>query len=144
MTDIPFYIIIIASSLVILSQLIVYYRFRGSDNRIGSAFAQWKLTMVWVIVFLIALWMFLPSAHNIRYFAYPESISDIQNESKMLRILQRQNQDLATTLTILNWFLFILIWMFLVPTYEIIKTILNTGSVTLTNKPEQNEGGNSE
>jgi hypothetical protein len=67
------------------------------------------------------LWLSLPSTPSLRTFGYPIDVAAIKGEAKVLHLLQEYNKAIVRTTEVLQWFLFLFIWWFLVTLYGVAK-----------------------
>lgn len=80
---------------------------------INKAIAHFKMTSIVFGALLIILWLSLPSTPSLKTFGYPEDISAISRDEKVLKLFQDYNKAIVRTAEVLHWFLFLFIFWFL-------------------------------
>ncbi len=76
---------------------------------------------------VVVLYLSLPVTPSLSTFGYPEDIAAIQEDKKLLYLLQTYNKALVRTTEVLHWFLFTFIWFFL-------ATIINVTNILKSKK----------
>ncbi len=107
-------IIYVVAALFLMYLIAYFVRFR---NKNVDAFDKMKLSMILFGIYSVVLWLCLPTTPALETFGYPETISDIQNNSQVLRLLQDYNKAIVRTTNVLHWFLFGFIFFFMTNIY---------------------------
>lgn len=69
------------------------------------------------------LWLLLPITPVLSSFDYPTTVADIDDPSKLLGHLQKTNDTLVRTTTILHLFMFIFVFIVLEALYKMTKLV---------------------
>jgi amino acid transporter len=73
--------------------------------------------------FLMVMWLMLPQTPSLSTFGYPEDISDINSQEKILKLLQRYNKAIVRTTDVVKWGTFILVFWFMGSLYQLLKVL---------------------
>lgn len=87
-----------------------------------------KNVQIMLLIFgvLLAVMMFsLPSTPSLSTFGYPETVEDINNPEKVLKLLQRYNKAIVRTIEIVHWLIFISIFWILTAVYQLLQAYRN-------------------
>ncbi|MES2486739.1 MAG: hypothetical protein V4581_12435 [Bacteroidota bacterium] len=76
--------------------------------------------------FLMVMWLILPSTPSLSTFGYPEDITDINTQEKILKLLQRYNKAIVRTTDVVRWSTFILVFWFMGSLYQLLKVLKAT------------------
>ncbi len=90
-------------------------------TQLSKAIEHFKITSIVFGLLLVILWFSLPSTPSLKTFGYPEDISAIKGEAKVLRLFQEYNKAIVRTTEVLQWFLFLFIWWFLTTLFGVAK-----------------------
>ncbi len=71
--------------------------YKQNINEFDKAIAQLKVSSIVVGVLLMILLFLLPSTPSLSTFGYPEKLSDIKTDEKVLHYLQEYNRALVRT-----------------------------------------------
>ncbi len=88
-------------------------RKKQNGSEINKAIAHFKMTSIVFGVLLIILWLSLPFTASLQTFGYPEDISSINSDEKVLKLFQEYNKAIVRTTEVLKWFLFLFVFWFL-------------------------------
>jgi hypothetical protein len=108
---------IFAPSLVLATIIAVLLAIRSSkkaNTEWEKAIALFKNNLIVFGALVVVLYLSLPSTPSLSTFGYPADLSVIQDDKKLLHLLQTYNKALVRTTEVVHWFLFIFIWFFLV------------------------------
>jgi hypothetical protein len=107
---------------VIASWIARFYLVRGKKG-LEREFASIQISLVCggcLIVFLLFL---LPSTPVLGSFGYPKTLADIDDPSNLLRLLQKYNQALVRTTSILHFLMLIFVFFVIEPFYRLAKSV---------------------
>lgn len=102
---------ILTASIVLL--IVSICRSRQNISELRKAVDNFKLTSIVFGVLVIVLWLSLPSTPSLKSFGYPESVSEIKADTKILYLFQEYNKAIVRTTEVVQWFLFLFVWWFL-------------------------------
>lgn len=86
---------------------------RKQTNEVLRSIAIFKINLIIFGALLMILYLSLPVTPSLSTFGYPEDLSVIQDDKKLLHLLQTYNKALVRTTEVVHWFLFIFIWFFI-------------------------------
>jgi hypothetical protein len=88
-------------------------------SELSKAIEHFKITSMVFGGLLVILWLLLPSTAVLRTFGYPENLSAIEGEAKVLALFQRYNLAIVRTGEVVQWFLFLFVWWFLTTLHSV-------------------------
>jgi uncharacterized membrane protein len=103
---------------------------KKTSSSVEKAIVIVKYNCILFGAMVVVLYLSLPVTPSLSTFGYPEDIAAIQEDKKLLYLLQTYNKALVRTTEVLHWFLFTFIWFFL-------ATIINVTNI-LKSKPITN------
>jgi hypothetical protein len=103
--------------------LVAIKKFYSKQNttELSKAIDHFKISLIVFGALLLILWLSLPSTPSLQTFGYPEDISGIKNDEKVLNLFQEYNKAIVRTTEVLKWFLFLFIWLFLTSLFGVAK-----------------------
>lgn len=106
----------------LISIILVLSIKKKTSSAIEKAIALIKYNSIIFGVMVVVLYLSLPTTPSLSTFGYPGDITAIQEDKKLLYLLQTYNKALVRTTEVLHWFLFTFIWFFL-------ATIINVTNI---------------
>lgn len=106
---------------VILLRIVGRRISKQDATQLDKAIQHFKTTSIVFGFLLVILWLLLPSTPGLSTFGYPENISAIKGEAKLLNLLQEYNKAIVRTTQVLHWFLFLFIWWFLTTLFGVMN-----------------------
>ena len=111
-------------TVIIATIVLVMLRARRNKQvgtELSNAIEHFKTTSVVFAGLLVVLSLSLPSTPSLKTFGYPEDISAIKSDAKVLSLFQKYNKAIVRTTEVLHWFLFLFIWWFLTTLFGVAK-----------------------
>jgi len=99
---------------------------KNVDNPLKDSINKLQVATVITGAFLIVLWLMLPQTPSLSTFGYPEDISDINTQEKVLKLLQRYNKAIVRTADVVRWSTFIMAFWFMSAVYQFLKVLKRT------------------
>ncbi|MEE1898931.1 hypothetical protein GN157_10100 [Flavobacterium rakeshii] len=91
----------------------------GNALRDGVKTLQTMLIMIGVI--LAVIFLTLPTTASLSTFGYPDTVTDIDSQEKVLKLLQEYNHAIVRTTDALRWMVFIFIFWGIMTVYQLLK-----------------------
>lgn len=98
---------------------------KQNASELSKAIDHFKITTIVFSALLVVLWLSLPSTPSLKSFGYPDDISAIKGDAKVLNLFQEYNKAIVRTTEVLQWFLFLFIWWFLTTLFGVAKAYQN-------------------
>jgi hypothetical protein len=117
-------IYIFGPALMLGTTFLLIMKSRGAKQNLpglSKAVAYFKLTSIVFGLLLVILWLSLPPTPSLKTFGYPQDVSAIKSDANVLHLFQEYNKAIVRTTEVLQWFLFLFIWWFLVTLYGVAK-----------------------
>lgn len=105
---------------------IIQFLVKSSDNPVRDKITKLQVATALTGAFLTIMWLMLPSTPSLSTFGYPEDISDINTQEKVLKLLQRYNRAIVRTTDVVRWGTFVMIFWFLGSAYQLLKVLKGT------------------
>ena len=100
---------------------------KQNSTELSKSIDHFKITSIVFGALLLILLLSLPSTPNLKTIGYPEDISAIKGDAKILNLFQEYNKAIVRTTEVLHWFLFLFIWWFLTTLFGVAKAYKNSG-----------------
>jgi heme/copper-type cytochrome/quinol oxidase subunit 2 len=99
---------------------------KQNASELSKAIDHFKITSIVFGALLVVLWLSLPSTPSLKSFGYPDDISAIKGDAKVLNLFQEYNKAIVRTTEVLQWFMFLFIWWFLTILFGVAKAYKNS------------------
>ena len=99
-----------------------FKNYKQNRNDFDTAVGNFKITSIVFGLLLVILWMCLPQTSSLGSFGYPNDISAINTDEKVLHHFQWYNKAIVRTAEVLRWFLFLFTWWFLATLFGVVHT----------------------
>lgn len=99
---------------------------KQNASELNKAIDYFKITSIVFGALLVILWLSLPSTPSLKTFYYPDDISAIKGDAKVLNLFQEYNKAIVRTTEVVKWFLFLFIWWFLTTLFGVAKAYKNS------------------
>jgi hypothetical protein len=98
----------------VIFMLIAYWKLDKQNlSKLDKGLSHFKISLIGASILLVVLWLCIPTTAALSTFGYPKDVSAINDDAKLLYLLQKQNIALVRTIEVLHWFLFLFIGWFL-------------------------------
>ena len=111
-------------ALLIASIFLIVSRNRNNkqnNTELNKAINHFKISSILFGGLLLILWLSLPLTPTLSTFGYPDDVSEIRSDVKLLHLLQEYNKAIVRTTEAFRWFLFLFIWWFLTTLWGVAK-----------------------
>jgi hypothetical protein len=102
-------------------------RSKQNTTELSKTIDHFKISLIVFGALLVILYLSLPSTPSLQTFGYPEDISAIKRDAKVLNLFQEYNKAIVRTTEVLQWFLFLFIWLFLTTLFGVAKAYKDDG-----------------
>jgi Na+-driven multidrug efflux pump len=99
-----------------------------NTTEIRKAINYFKVVSITFGSLVLVLFLLLPSTPSLSTFGYPDGTAEINNQQKLLHLLQEYNKAIVRTTEVVFWFLFLFIWWFLTALYAVAKSFSDTSA----------------
>ena len=123
---------IIATMFLMISKNL---RNKQTSTEFSKAIEHFKITSIAFGALLVVLWLSLPSTPSLKTFGYPEDVSSIKGDTKLLSLFQEYNKAIVRTTEVLQWFLFLFIWWFLTTLFGVAKAYKDGSEKAFAQQP---------
>ena len=85
------------------------------------AWAELRISLEVIGFMGVVLWFLLPVTATLSTFGYPDTVGAIEDSSRLLRVLQEYNRALVRTISIVHFFILLVLILLIGPLYRLSK-----------------------